>query len=71
MRDEESYHLYFHPDYLSRKPVDFEKIPKFEEKGIKRAMRLKDTVQYVGILALYNLFLFSFVFFKFVKYDVR
>lgn len=71
MKDDESDHLYFHPDYLSRKPVDFEKIPQFEEREIKRAMRLKETLQYVGVLALYNLFLFSFAFFKFVKYDVR
>lgn len=71
MKDEESDHLYFHSDYLSRKPVDFEKIPKFEEKEIKRAERLKDTIQYTGILALYNLFLFTLVFLKFLKYDVR
>ncbi len=71
MKDEESFHLYFHPDYLSEKPVDFEKIPKFEEKEIKRAERLKDTIQYAGILALYNLFLFTLVFLKFLKYDVR
>jgi len=71
MKDENSYHLYFHLDYLSQKPVDFEKIPKFEEKEINRAQRLKDAIQYAGILALYNLFLFSLVFFKFLKYDVR
>jgi ABC-type transport system involved in multi-copper enzyme maturation permease subunit len=71
MKDESSYHLYFDSDYLSKKPVDFEKIPKFEEKEIKRAERLKDAIQYAGILALYNLFLFSLVFYKFLKYDVR
>lgn len=71
MKDEQSYHLYFHPDYVSNKPVDFGKIPKFEEKETKRAERLKDAIQYAGILAIYNLFLFTLVFFKFLKYDVR
>lgn len=71
MKDESSFHLYFHIDYVSRKPVDFERIPKFEEREIKRASRLKDGLQYAGILALYNIFLFTLVFFKFLKYDVR
>lgn len=71
MKDEESYHLFFHPDYLSRKPVNFNKIPKFEEKEIKRTDRLKDAMQYTGILILYNLFLFILVVFRFLKYDIR
>jgi len=71
MKDEESYHLFFHPDYLSRKPADFNKIPKFEEKEIRKAARLKDTLQYTGILAFYNLLLFILVFYRFSKYDVR
>ncbi|MGD2246500.1 MAG: ABC transporter permease subunit [Candidatus Aminicenantes bacterium] len=71
MKDERSFHLFFHPDYLSRKPVDFNKIPKFEEKGIERGERIKDSLPYMGILILYNILLFALVFYKFLKYDVR
>jgi len=66
-KDDQSDHLYFHPDYLSRKPVDFNRIPKFEEKGTKTGDRLKAAAKYHILLGLYNLFLLSVVFYKFQK----
>ena len=71
MKDEESPHLYFHSDYLSRKPVDFERIPKFEEREIGTGERFRDALKYVGLLAFYNIFLIALVFFRFLRYDVR
>ena len=70
-KDDQSDHLYFHPDYLSRRPVDFNRIPKFEEKDIKTGERLKDAAKYLVLLGLYNIFLLILVFNKFQKYDVR
>ncbi len=70
-KDPESFHIYFHPDYLSKKPVDFNTIPKFEEKEIGAGDRLKDAAKYAALLIAYNLLLFILVFYKFQKYDAR
>jgi ABC-type transport system involved in multi-copper enzyme maturation permease subunit len=70
-KDPDSFHLYFHPDYLSRKPVDFNKIPKFEEKEIGAGERIREVLPYILLLILYNLLLFVLVFYRFQKYDVR
>jgi ABC-type transport system involved in multi-copper enzyme maturation permease subunit len=70
-KDDQSDHLYFHPDYLSRKPVDFNRIPKFEETDIATRERLKDAAKYLLLLGIYNIFLLTAVFYKFQKYDVR
>jgi ABC-type transport system involved in multi-copper enzyme maturation permease subunit len=56
---------------ITDKPVDFNAIPKFEEREIQPGERIKDALPYLGLLALYNLFLFAFVFYKFQTYDVR
>jgi hypothetical protein len=70
-KDPESFHVYFHPDYLSRKPVDFNKIPKFEEKEIGAGERIREVLPYILLLILYNLLLFVLVFYKFQECDVR
>jgi ABC-type transport system involved in multi-copper enzyme maturation permease subunit len=63
--------FYLSPDTISNKPLDFNAIPKFEDKDPKSGDRLKDALPYIGLLALYNLFLFAFIFYKFQNYDVR
>jgi len=63
--------FYLTPETISDKPLDFNAIPKFEDKNPKPGERLKDALPYVGLLVLYNLFLFAFVFYKFQTYDVR
>lgn len=70
-KDPESFHIYYHPDYLSTKPVDFNHIPKFKEKDIRAHERLRDAAKYTVALILYNLLLFLLVFHRFQKYDVR
>jgi ABC-2 type transport system permease protein len=64
---------YFHLDdsTISDNPLDFNAIPKFEDRLPRPGKRLKDALPYIGLLALYNLFLFAFVFYKFQSYDVR
>jgi ABC-type transport system involved in multi-copper enzyme maturation permease subunit len=70
-KDPESFHIYYHPDYLSKKSIDFNRIPKFEEKNTNVKERFQEAAIYTGLLIFYNLFLFLFVFYRFQKYDVR
>jgi len=63
--------FYLTYDTISNKPIDFNSIPKFEDKNSGPGERLKDAFPYISLLALYNLFLFAFVFYKFQNYDVR
>jgi ABC-type transport system involved in multi-copper enzyme maturation permease subunit len=63
--------FYLNYDTISDKPLDFNAIPKFEDKNPKSSERLKDALPYVGLLLLYNLLLFVVVFYKFQTYDVR
>jgi ABC-type transport system involved in multi-copper enzyme maturation permease subunit len=63
--------FYLSDDTISNKPLDFNAIPKFEDRLPRPGERLKDALPYLGLLALYNLFLFAFVFYKFQTYDVR
>jgi len=53
------------------RPIDYNGIPKFEEKPIPAGGRLKEALPFVGLLVLYNLLLFAYVFRKFQSYDVR
>jgi len=68
---EKGAYFYLDDSTISNKPLDFNAIPKFEDKLPRPSERLKDALPYVGLLALYNLFLFAFVFYKFQNYDVR
>lgn len=70
-RDPQSFHVYFHPDFLSRKPVDFNNIPKFAEKEIAAGERIREVLPSMMLLILDNLLLFVLVFYRFQNYDVR
>jgi ABC-type transport system involved in multi-copper enzyme maturation permease subunit len=63
----------FYFDYLalSERKFEFNSLPKFGEKDVRAGERLKDALTYVSLLIFYNLFLFTFVFYKFRNYDVR
>lgn len=63
----------FYFDYLAlgEKKLEFNALLKFKEKETRFGDRLNDSLPYLGLLALYNLFLFAFVFYKFQNYDVR
>ncbi len=63
--------FYLESETISDKPLDFNAVPKFEDRLQPAGDRLKDALPYLGLLALYNLFLFAFVFYKFQTYDVR
>jgi len=63
--------FYLTGDSISNKPIDFNAIPKFEDVNPRPGERIKDSLPYVSLLLLYNLFLFAIVFYKFQTYDVR
>jgi len=71
MKDKESPHLFFHPDYVSSKPVDFNRIPQFKEQKPELLERIQDAAAYGAGLILYNIIMFAIVFYKFQTYDVR
>lgn len=64
-------YFYLNDETISNKPLDFNALPKFEDRLPPAGDRLKDALPYLGLLALYDLFLFAFVLFKFQTYDVR
>lgn len=64
-------YFYPDPDSISNKPIDFNAIPKFEDKKLKLGERMRDALPYIYLLLFYNLFIFIFVLYKFQKYDVR
>jgi ABC-2 type transport system permease protein len=64
-------YFYLDDSTISDKPIDFNAIPKFEDKLPQSGDRVKDGLPYLGLLILYNLFLFAFVFYKFQTYVVR
>jgi len=68
---EKGAYFYLNDETISDKPIDVNAIPKFEDRLPSADDRLKDALPYLGLLALYNLFLFAFVFYKFQTYDVR
>ena len=71
LKDPASPHLVFHPDYVSKKAVAFESIPRFKEQEPGLAGRIKDAAVYGAGLILYNIIMFGLVFVLFQKYDVR
>ena len=71
MNDNDSPHLYFHPDYVSKKPFDFAAVPEFKEHGPRLLERVKDSMAYAAGLILYNAIMFGLVFISFQRYDVR
>jgi ABC-type transport system involved in multi-copper enzyme maturation permease subunit len=60
-----------HHIMLSQKPVDFNAIPKFEEREISITEGLKSTTMDIGILAVWNILIGIAAYFAFLKADVR
>jgi len=58
-------------DAITNKRIDYNSFPRFDEKDIAPGQRITEAVPFIGLLVLYNLFLFAFVFHKFQTYDVR
>ena len=52
-------------------PVDFDTVPKFQEKDPKLSESLKLAIWDIGLLALLNLVFFAASFVSFLRYDVR
>ncbi len=76
--DPKSLHLLFYGEYLtenwnaiSKMPVDFDSVPKFQEKEWTLGESLRLAVWDIGLLALFNLALFAASWASFMKYDVR
>jgi hypothetical protein len=56
---------------ISRNPVDFDTVPKFQERDLALGQSLKLAVWDIGVLALFNLVFFAAAFVSFLRYDVR
>jgi ABC-type transport system involved in multi-copper enzyme maturation permease subunit len=78
--DSDSLHLLFQfPDewvaknwgVISKKPVDFDTVPKFQERDLARGESLQLAIWDIGLLALFNLVFFTAAFVSFLRYDVR
>jgi hypothetical protein len=78
--DSDSLHLLFQfPDewvaknwgVISKKPVDFDTVPKFQERDLALGESLQLAIWDIGLLALFNLVFFTAAFVSFLRYDVR
>jgi hypothetical protein len=78
--DPKSRHLIFDEDVsrgawdwntISKKPVDFNIVPKFQERGLALGQSLKLAIWDIGLLVLFNLVFFVAAYVSFLKYDVR
>ena len=56
---------------ISKKPVDFDSVPKFQERDLALGQSLKLAIWDIGLLALFNLVFFAAAFLSFMRYDVR
>ncbi len=56
---------------ISHNPVDFDTVPKFQEKDLALGQSLKLAIWDIGLLALFNLAFFVAAFVSFLRYDVR
>jgi ABC-type transport system involved in multi-copper enzyme maturation permease subunit len=56
---------------ISHNPVDFETVPKFQERDIALGESLKLAIWDIGLLALFNLVFFAAAFISFLRYDPR
>ena len=56
---------------ISHKPVDFDRVPKFQERDLALGESLKLAIWDIGLLALFNLVFFVASFVSFLRYDVR
>jgi hypothetical protein len=56
---------------ISKKPVDFAVVPKFQERDLPLGASLNLAIWDVGLLILLNFVLFAVAFLSFLRYDVR
>ena len=56
---------------ISKKPVSFEAVPKFQERDLVLGRSLKLAIWDIGLLVLFNLVFFTASFVSFLRYDVR
>ncbi|MBN1506466.1 MAG: ABC transporter permease subunit [Sedimentisphaerales bacterium] len=76
--DPNSLHLLFDSEYsvenwtaISKKPVDFATVPKFQERDYRFSQSLAQAAWDIGALLLFNILFFAVSFASFVRYDVR
>ncbi len=78
--DPKSRHLIFDEDVsrgawdwhtISKKPVDFEIVPKFQERDLALGQSLKLAIWDIGLLILFNFVFFAAAYVSFLRYDVR
>jgi len=76
--DPDSLHLLFYDEYLvgnwnaiSNKSVDFDTVPKFQERDFALGQSLKSAIWDIALLILFNLVFFAASFVSFLRYDVR
>ncbi len=56
---------------ISHKSVNFDTVPKFQERDLGLGESLRLAVWDIGVLALFNLVFFAAAFVSFLRYDVR
>ncbi len=56
---------------MSKKPVSFDTVPKFQERDLALGQSLKLAIWDIGLLVLFNLVFFAAAFVSFLRYDVR
>ena len=56
---------------ISKKPVSFDTVPKFQERDLVLGESLKLAIWDIGLLVLFNLVFFTAAFVSFLRYDVR
>lgn len=56
---------------ISKKPVSFDSVPKFQEQDLALGQSLKLAIWDIGLLILFNLVFFAASYVSFLRYDVR
>jgi hypothetical protein len=76
--DPDSLHLLFDEEHsvaewnaISKRPVNFDSVPKFQEQDLALGKSLKLAIWDIGILVMFNLVFFAASFVSFLRYDVR
>jgi ABC-type transport system involved in multi-copper enzyme maturation permease subunit len=78
LEDPESLHL-IGPEHnmasswraISHNPVDFDTVPKFQERDLALGKSLTLAIWDIGLLVLFNFVFFAAAFVSFLRYDVR
>lgn len=76
--DIDSLHLLFAEEFavrkwgtISKKSIDFETVPKFQERNLGLGESLQLAIWDIGLLVIFNLIFFAAAFISFLRYDVR